>query len=143
MSSDPSAALRDWARGLPTLEAAVELLVTTLDGRLLDGPWIRKNDAGGRWCDPDLAAAQSGHQSGGEKRVLTIACSLARADHPVVLGDAITGIDPDAVSAVLTAMVHASGIEARPTQPDQARRETKAGGEHSEQPVMDDDPDSP
>lgn len=100
--------LRAWARGLLPLEAAVELLVTAVDGRLLTGPWVRRDD-GTCWFDPDIAAAECGALSGGERRLLAIAASLASSAHPVDLGDAITGLDPDALAAVLDALAHAGG----------------------------------
>lgn len=82
-------AFRQWARG-------VELLLTASRDALLDGPWIHHDDRGGRWFDPDLAKAEAGHLSGGQRRVLAIAPSLASSNHPVDLGDAVTGMDPHA-----------------------------------------------
>ncbi|WP_169252850.1 hypothetical protein [Brevibacterium sp. 'Marine'] len=102
-------ALRSWARGLLALEAAVELLVTALDGRLLSGPWVRQDEAGCLWFDPAVAEAEQGHLSGGERRVLEIATSLASSEHPVDLSDAITGLNPDALDAVLEALALAGG----------------------------------
>lgn len=109
---DRAGALREWARGDLALEAAVELLATVLGGRLLDGPWVRRNGAGGVWFDPDVAAAEAGVLSGGERRVLALAASLASDVHPVDLGDAIAGIDPDVLDAVLRALGHAGGHRA-------------------------------
>lgn len=103
--------LRSWARGLRTLEAAVELLINALGGRLLHGPWIRQGDSG-CWFDAEVAAAESGYLSGGERRVLAVAMSLASSDHPVDLGDAVTGIDLDTLDLVLIALAHAGGITA-------------------------------
>lgn len=100
--------LRTWAAGLLPLEAAIELIIAGVNGRLLDGPWIRC-DEHLTWFDPDIAAAENGHLSGGERRVLAIATSLASRDHPVDLGDAITGVDHTNVNLVLTALAHASG----------------------------------
>lgn len=101
--------LRDWARGDLALEAAVELITTALDGRQLVGPWVRQDEAGHLWFDADVAESEQGHLSGGEKRVLAIATSLASSDHPVDLGDAICGLDPDALDAVLEVLAHAGG----------------------------------
>lgn len=97
-------ALRSWARGLLALEAAVELLATGLNGWLLSGPWVRQEETGGTWFDPDTAAVETGALSGGERRVLAIATSLAGPEHPVDLSDAITGLDPHALDAVLDAL---------------------------------------
>lgn len=104
--------LRTWARGDLALEAAVELLATALGGRLLYGPWIRQNGTGGVWFAPDVAAAEVGVLSGGERRVLELATSLTSDDHPVDLGDAITGLDPHVLDAVLRALGHAGGHRA-------------------------------
>lgn len=102
-------ALRSWAQGDLALEAAVELLTTALEGRLLVGPWVREDEAGHLWFDADEAAAESGELSGGERRVLAIVTSLASSEHPVDLSDAITGLDPDALDAVLEALALAGG----------------------------------
>lgn len=115
-------ALRSWARGLPALEAAVELLINALDGRLLDGPWIRTDDQGRRWFDPDVAATEGGYLSGGERRVLAVATSLADDGQPVDLGDAITGIDHDALGHVLSALAHTGGLEPDPSPGPAGRR---------------------
>lgn len=101
--------LRAWARGLLPLEAAVELLVTACGGALLAGPWIRRDNGGRRWFDPDAAAAEKRYLSGGERRVLAIAITLASEEHPVDLSDALTGLDRDGAQAVLTAVADASG----------------------------------
>lgn len=103
-------ALRQWARGDLGLEAAVELLVTACGDALLDGPWIRHEDQLRPWFDPDLAEAEAGHLSGGQRRVLAIATSLASRNHPVDLGDAVTGIDPRALQCVMSALTHAGGL---------------------------------
>lgn len=103
-------ALRAWARGLLTLEAAVELLADAVGGRLLHGPWVRRDEHGRHWFDPDVAAAESGYLSGGERRVLAIASSLASAEHPVDLNDAVTGIDGQALRCLLNALAHAGGV---------------------------------
>ena len=46
--------------------------------------------------------------SGGERRMLHLAASLAR-DVPVSLGEAITGIDDHNVGLLVKAVLHASG----------------------------------
>ncbi|OYO00739.1 hypothetical protein CGZ95_08945 [Enemella evansiae] len=102
-------ALRAWATGLRPAESAVELVVTALGGRLADGPWVR-TDSGRVWFDPDVAVADAGALSGGERRVLAVAASLVSDAHPVDLGDAITGLDPDAARLVLAALAHAAGL---------------------------------
>src|SRR5690606_33785510 len=68
-------ALRAWARCDLALEAAVELLADAVGGRLLHGPWVCRDEHGLLWFDPDVAAAEGGYLSGGERRVLAIASS--------------------------------------------------------------------
>lgn len=108
-TTSTAAGLRHWAAGVLPLEAAVELLIGALGGRLLDGPWVRQGAAHAAWLDPEIAAIEGGVLSGGERRVLAIVTSLASSDHPVDLGDAITGLDPHALRLVLQAVSHAGG----------------------------------
>ncbi|MFP3397651.1 hypothetical protein SB749_15075 [Brevibacterium sp. SIMBA_078] len=102
-------ALRAWVQGDLALAASVKLLATALVGRLLSGPWVRQYEAGHLWFDADVAATESGELSGGERRVLEIATSLASSEHPVDLSDAINGLDPDALEAVLAELALAGG----------------------------------
>lgn len=102
--------LRAWADGSVTLIAAVEMLTDALGGRLLDGPWVRRDSEGRAWLDPDVAARTSGALSGGERRVVAVAMSLVSEHHPVDLGDAIAGLDPDAAAVVLRALARAAGV---------------------------------
>jgi len=104
-----AAELRAWARGLLPLEAAVELVATACGSRLLTGPWTRRDDHGGRWFDTGVAEAEKGCLSGGERRVLEVAMSLASSEHPVDLSDVICGLDIDDLDAVLQAVSHAGG----------------------------------
>ncbi|MDP5226908.1 MULTISPECIES: hypothetical protein [Arthrobacter] len=103
--------LRSWAAGILAQEAAVELLIAFSRSRLLDGPWVREGGGvGSFWFDEDVAAEAGGYLSGGERRVLDIASSLASPSHPLDLGDAITGLDPEALRCVLDSLAHAGGI---------------------------------
>ncbi|MFB2573025.1 hypothetical protein [Micrococcus sp. IITD107] len=102
-------ALRAWARGDLALEAAVGLLISALGGRLLHGLWVCRDEHGRLWFDPDVAAAEGGYLSGGERRVLAIASSLASTGHPVDLNDAVTSLDGQALRCVLKALAHAGG----------------------------------
>jgi ABC-type glutathione transport system ATPase component len=113
-----AAGLRHWADGVPAQLAAVELLVSFGAGRLVDGPWVRPGGFGSFWFDPDVAAEAGGHLSGGERRVLAIASSLASAVHPVDLSDAVTGLDPDALRCVLDALACAGGHSATTDAPE-------------------------
>jgi hypothetical protein len=108
MSNRPEG-LRAWAKGLYPTEAAAELLIRALNGRLLDGPWIAPTD--GRrmyWFDTELVA-EGGYLSGGEQRTLRIAASLADSRNPVSLSDVLPGLDRETVRLVLAAVAHANG----------------------------------
>lgn len=102
-----AAELRTWARGLYALEAAAELLIRAQSGRFLHGPWIRR-DKHGTWIDPS-GVDRAGFLSGGERRLLDIALSLATDNRPVSLNDALPGLDRRALSLVLAAVAHAGG----------------------------------
>lgn len=104
--------LRDWARGDLALEAAIELLIRFNQGRLLRGPWIRhdEHDSDRWYFNAKTAVDEGSYLSGGERRVLGLAASLATSNRPVDLGDAITGIDHDALALVLEALAHAGGL---------------------------------
>lgn len=104
-----AARLRAWAQGDLPREAAVELVATACDGRLLTGPWARLDKHGRNWFDPDRAASEKGFLSGGERRVLEVATSLVSSDHPVDLSDAICGLDPNDLGPILAAISHAGG----------------------------------
>ncbi|GGU26608.1 hypothetical protein [Nocardioides albus] len=103
--------LREWARGLYSLEAAVELLIWFNHGRLLDGSWIEHDSEGARyWFSADMVPTDGGELSGGERRVLEIAASLAEPSLAKVgLGDGVTGLDRDALDLILAAIAHAGG----------------------------------
>ncbi|WP_210602864.1 hypothetical protein [Brevibacterium oceani] len=125
MSKHRADALRKWADGSLPSEAAVELIVSALDGRVLDGPWIRTDKRGRTWFDPDVATAEAGYLSGGERRVLSVASSLVSDDHPVDLGDAIPGLDLDEIRLVLNALAHAGGLPSVFAEPEEDHHETR------------------
>ena len=105
--------LRAWARGLYPLEAAVELLIRfngPCGSPLLTGPWIAHDASRDRfWFNADTALAGAGQLSGGERRTLTIAASLAEPDVSVDLFDALPGLDREHLALVLAAVAHAGG----------------------------------
>lgn len=105
-----TAGLRRWAEGITCDSAAVELLIAFNGGMLLNGPWIRSDGEGRDWFDPAVADAEGGHLSGGERRVLTVAMSLASSEHPADLRDVLTGIDPKAFVLLVQAMGLAFGL---------------------------------
>jgi ABC-type lipopolysaccharide export system ATPase subunit len=74
----------------------------------------------------DWPAAVAAHSagslpcSGGEKRMLELAASLAD-HHPVILGNAVTGLDNHRIRILVKAVLHASGA-AVPLTPFPARK---------------------
>ena len=111
-------ALTGCAAGLLPLEAGVALLIaegTFLHRDDFTSRFIEHGTSGGTpmaaidW-DAAVTALQGGELpcSGGERRILLLAASLA-ADTPVSLGDTITGLDDANISRLLTAIRHAAG----------------------------------
>ena len=109
MSSDASH-LREWSKGIYSLEAATELLIRFAGGRFLDRgwPWVRFE--GDRlWIDFEAISSDNlGGLSGGERRVLNIIASLGGAA-PVNLSDSMSGLDRNRIDLVLAAIAHANG----------------------------------
>jgi len=104
--------LRAWAKGLLTLEAGTELLIRGFGGQFAKpgNAWIREmDDGGGYWIDFESIPEWVGAKSGGERRFLTFAASIA-SNTPVVLDDAIPGLDRRNVELILAAICRASGF---------------------------------
>jgi hypothetical protein len=110
-------ALRACAHGIYALEAAAELIIehATWLGRddfiqlIHTGPGSAATMAAIDW--PAATAAIDADVlpcSGGERKMLELAASLA-GQRPVVLGDAIAGLDERSVQVLLRAVLHASG----------------------------------
>jgi hypothetical protein len=115
---DLTAALRACAAGLYPLEAGAELLIA-------NGTFLHRDDFTTRFITHGTsvgtpmaaidweAAATALHSgslpcSGGERRILQLAASLA-AGTPVSLRDTVTGLDNDNTARLITAIRHASG----------------------------------
>ena len=126
-TDDLAAALRACAAGLYPLEAGVALLIsneTFLHRADFTSRFITTatsiSDGTTRMADIDWEAAITALRagelpcSGGERRILQLAASLA-AGIPVDLQDAVTGIDRHNTGFLLTAIRHASGK--RPGEP--------------------------
>jgi hypothetical protein len=113
-----AAALRACAAGLYPLEAGTELLIS-------NGTFVRRGDFTTRFItcgasggtpmaaidwDAAITALASGGLpcSGGERRILQLAASLA-AGTAVSLRDTITGLDQDNTARLITAIRHAAG----------------------------------
>ena len=114
---DVDHALREWARGVYTEEAAVELLIRsgwTRRTSFLDDVVVGYQEPGTHpWVDWEtLGQILTGDRdsgilaaSGGELRVLRIAHSLAAGE----LGALVPGLDRDVTAMVLAAVAHANG----------------------------------
>ena len=108
--------LRAWARGMYTTEAATELLLRAFGGKFAapGNPWIHTStEPEGpsqvrAWIDFASISDEVGPLSGGERRFLMLAASLAE-DVPVVLGDVVPGLDRENLNLVLAALAHAGG----------------------------------
>ncbi len=103
--------LRQWARGMYTTEAAVELLIRAQDGTFasIDRPWILPGDHG-YWIDLPAITEHVGGMSGGEQRLLRIAASIGSDDAaPVRLGEVLGGLDRPTLRLVLAAVAHVGG----------------------------------
>ena len=108
--------LRAWARGMYTTEAATELLLRAFGGKFAapGNPWVHTStepEGPGQvsaWIDFASIPEEAGALSGGERRFLMLAASLAE-DVPVVLGDVVPGLDRENLDLVLAAIAHAGG----------------------------------
>ena len=110
--------LRSWAKGSYTSEAGTELLLRAFGGRYaaVGNPWIHTSDtpAGphqvNAWIDFEALGehANNGPYSGGERRFLLLAASLAESV-PVVLSEVVPGLDRQNLDLVLAAIAHAGG----------------------------------
>ena len=133
MTDDLAAALRACAAGLYPLEAGVALLIT-------NGTFLHRDDFANRFIEHGtsisdgttpmaaidweaaITALQSGELpcSGGERRILQLAASLANGV-PVDLRDAVTGLDDRNTALLLTAIRHATGKRPGETDIDSSK----------------------
>ncbi len=110
-STDVVDALRRWANGMNTTEAAAELLIRACDGTFasIDRPWIKRTNHS-YWVDFRVIAEHLDPLSAGEQRLLRIAASIGSDDAPPVpLGEVLTGLDRRTLHLVLAAIAHAGG----------------------------------
>lgn len=105
------AGLREWARGIYSLEAGAELLIRAFGGRFARPgcPWIQPAKSGGYWVDTDTLIAHAGVLSGGEQRLLCIVAALLDARPLADLGGTLAGLDREGLHLVLAALAHAGG----------------------------------
>lgn len=107
-TTDRAEGLRAWGAGMYTTSAAAELLIH-YGPPLLTGPWVEyDSDRDRYWFNTDAVEECGGHLSGGQRRALDIAASIA-SDRPVRLGDAASGLDRENIKLVLAAVAHAAG----------------------------------
>lgn len=103
--------LRDWAKGSLPLEAATEMLLRAFGGRFAQPGWpwmMRDKTHGNVWIDFDAIPVHVDGLSGGERRFLLIAASLG-GTWPLILNDALPGLDRNLLDLVLAAAAHAAG----------------------------------
>jgi ABC-type transport system involved in cytochrome bd biosynthesis fused ATPase/permease subunit len=103
--------LLNQAAGSTTGEAAIIVLVEAVGGQLLNSlTLLGQNDT---MAEVDWPATRlaTGPLSGGERRLLTLADSLA-SGHPIDLADTLTGLDTWNSQVVVDAIAHATGIHA-------------------------------
>lgn len=103
--------LRRWAKGSYPYEAATEMLLRAFGGRFAQPgqPWVKTEEGYANvWIDFASIPDQVGGLSGGERRFLLLASSIA-GESAVVLGDAVSGLDRDNLALVLAALAHAGG----------------------------------
>jgi len=110
MTTDTASALREWAPGMFTTEAATELLTGSFRGRFasVGNPWVQPRDDDGLWIDFDAIPGQAGALSSGERALLLIAASIGGSTQ-VNLGDGVCSLDHRHLGLVLAAMAHANG----------------------------------
>jgi hypothetical protein len=104
--------LRDWANGSYPLVAATELLLRTFHGKFArpGNPWVIKDaEYGNVWIDFEQIPENLGGLSGGERRLLMLAASLADVGVGVNLADVLPGLDREVLTLVLAAVAHAGG----------------------------------
>lgn len=120
MSEDIYRQLREWANGDYPAEAAVELLIRASNGRLAQAgnPWIQIHD--GTRASVNWAAAEAGPLSGGERRLLALAASIA-GERDVNIGESVSRMDRSAVQLILAAIAHAAGTHEHTDFPTHTR----------------------
>lgn len=109
MTTDTTAALREWARGTFTTEAATEPLIRCFRGRFaaVGNPWVLTGDDHGLWLDFNAIPSLVGWLSSGERAVLLIAASIG-GNTEVNLSNSVCSLDRGHVALVLAALAHAN-----------------------------------
>jgi hypothetical protein len=110
ITSTPEA-LRAWAKGMYTTEAAAELLIRGFGGRFVQTayPWIHPSESGGYWIELAAIPDNIGAYSSGERGFLLIAASIGSSEVQVNLSDAVASLGREQLDLVLAAIAHAAG----------------------------------
>jgi hypothetical protein len=101
--------LLNQAAGCRPAEAAVIILIQAISGRLLDAVTLLGENHTMAEIDWPATRETTGYLSGGERRFLALADSLA-SGHPVDLADTVTGLDDWNARVVVDAIAHAAGV---------------------------------
>lgn len=104
--------LRTWAKGSYPLVAATELLLRAFNGVFAKpgNPWIIQEEGYANvWINFEAIPDNLGGTSGGERRLLMLAASLADVGVEVNLGDYLPGLDRANLNLFLAAAAHAAG----------------------------------
>lgn len=109
-------ALRRCAAGSYPKEAAVELLIGAVDGRLADSDnaWI-VTQGGDAWIDSRLIPAEFTNGDPNEAAVLEVVIGLLQS-RPVHIYDLVTQTDTGHLALILAALGHAGGLFSNSTQ---------------------------
>jgi hypothetical protein len=104
-----AAELRTWARGCDSTEAAVELLIRARGGRFAESgqPWLRTDDRGITWLDPEVIGRYSQAVSSGERHILALVEALALGTPHEDVGGLMASLDPYHLGLVLAVLRHA------------------------------------
>jgi hypothetical protein len=104
-----AAELRNWARGCHSTEAAVELLIRARGGRFVEPgqPWLRTEDRGITWLDPEVIGQYSDAVSSGERHILALVEALALGKPLEDVGGLMASLDSDHLGLVLAVLRHA------------------------------------
>ena len=108
-NSGIAAELRTWARGCHSTEAAVELLIRACGERFVEPgqPWLRSNDRGITWHEPQVIGRYSDAVSSGERHILALVEALALGKPLEDVGGLLASVDPCHLGLVLGVLRHA------------------------------------
>src|SRR5512133_3335425 len=104
-----SAELRTWARGCHSTEAADGMLILACGGRLAEASqqWLRTDDRGITWLDPEVVGRYSDAVSSGDRRILALVEALALGRPLEDVGGLMASLDPYHLGLVLAVLRHA------------------------------------